>query len=92
MPEEALAFLLSNDMTKEQYCCMKRACAESNADMWPNYNLVREAKSACRPADIRLGGVSSEVPLQSLLNHTVARILTNVSFYPISECEEWKYF
>ena len=58
---------------------MKRACAESNADIWPNYNLVLEAKKACRPPDIKLEEKTAEVPLQSLLNHTVARILHKVS-------------
>ena len=81
-PEEALAFLLSNDLTKDQYCSMKRACAESNANIWPNYNLVLKAKKACRPPDIKLEEKTAEVPLQSLLNHTVARILHKVSVYP----------
>ena len=78
-PEEALSFLLTNNLTKEQYCAMKQACAESNADLWPNYNLVLGAKKECRPSDIWLQELSAEVPLQSLLNHTVARILENVS-------------
>ena len=78
-PEEALAFLLANNLTKEQYCAMKQACAESNADLWPNYNVILGAKKDCRPPDIRLQELSADVPLQSLLNHTVSRILQNVS-------------
>ena len=58
---------------------MKQACAESNCNIWPNYNIILEAKSLCRPNGILLEELSAEVPLQNLLNHTASRLLHNVS-------------
>ena len=84
-PVEALAYLLNNDLTKDQYYSLKQTCAESNANIWPNYNLVLEAKKACRPPDIKLEEKTAEVPLQSLLNHTVARILHKVSIFSLKK-------
>jgi hypothetical protein len=53
-PEDALGFLLQNNLSKEQYLNMKQACSDSGANIWPNYNKVLAAKSFCRPVGIIL--------------------------------------
>jgi len=75
-PEEALGFLLKNHLTKSQYLNLKTSSAESNADIWPNYNKVVEAKTLCRPGEISYQELSTLVTMQGLLNHTAKRILS----------------
>lgn len=43
-PEEALRFILDNNMSKNVYTNMRLESKLSGADIWPTYNLVREAK------------------------------------------------
>jgi hypothetical protein len=74
-PSEALAYLLSNDLTKDQYNSMKVYSRESFADIWPNYNKLLEAKYECRPEGIAVQELSACVPLQNLLDHTTKRII-----------------
>ena len=77
-PEDALAFLLRCKMTKDIYCEMRRASAESNANIWPSYAKVLESKKRCRPDGIIFEELSVYVPLQQLLDHTAKRILDQV--------------
>ena len=77
-PEDALAFLLRCKMTKDIYCEMRRASAESNANIWPSYAKVLEYKKKCRPDGMVFGEFSAYVPLQQLLDHTTKRILDKV--------------
>jgi hypothetical protein len=74
-PTQALAFLLCNNLSKEQYNQIKSACSESNANIWPNYNKLLQAKSDCRPENINIQSLCAKVPLQNLLDHTSKRIL-----------------
>ena len=74
-PLEALAFLLTNNLSKEQYTSIKATCTESNANIWPNYNKLLEAKRKCRPEGIVIEELCAQVPLQNLLCHTAKQIL-----------------
>ena len=74
-PEEALFFLLTNNLTKEQYTNMKQACRESGADIWPAYSYVQGAKSGLEPDLIFVEENQAVAPLQDLLNHTVKRLI-----------------
>ena len=76
-PEEALFFLLTNNLTKEQYCNMKQACKESGADIWPAYTYVQGAKPGLEPEEVNVTENEAVVPLQDLLNHTVKRIFVS---------------
>ena len=76
-PSQALAFLLCNNLSKEQYNQMKSACTTSNANIWPNYNKVLQAKKECRPEGINIQLLCAQVSLQNLLDHTAKRILLN---------------
>ena len=74
-PSQALAFLLCNNLSKEQYNQMKSSCTESNANIWPNYNKLLQEKSDCRPDGITIQSLCAQVPLQELMDHTSKRIL-----------------
>ncbi|XP_043864027.1 uncharacterized protein LOC122757015 [Drosophila mojavensis] len=74
-PSEALAFLIENGLTKEQYGNIKLICKQHGCDIFPSYLEVVKAKLKCRPNGISICEKKAEVPLQSLLNHTADRIL-----------------
>lgn len=76
-PEEALAFLLDNRLSKEVYVNMRLASKSSGADIWPIYNHVREVKAHCRPSkeDITISETEATVSLQSILRHTADRVV-----------------
>lgn len=76
-PTEALQFMLKNSMSKSSYMDMRLECKLSGADIWPTYNVVREAKLQCRPSkeDIVLSEKKADVSLQSLLEHTARRLI-----------------
>ena len=79
-PEQALFFLLTNGLSKQQYKSIKKSSKESGYDIWPNYDYVREAKNTLRPEGIAFqtdGAVV--VPVHALLEKTVSRTLLNNS-------------
>ncbi|CAL1688643.1 unnamed protein product [Lasius platythorax] len=48
-PEEGLAFILDNSLSKSVYTNIRLASKYSGADIWPPYNNVRDIKAQCRP-------------------------------------------
>ena len=73
--DEALAFMLDTRMTVPQYQQTRNGARTRNADIYPPYRSVLEAKLRCYPKNIKVDDFSAEVPLQDLLNHTAERIL-----------------
>ncbi|CAH0563057.1 unnamed protein product [Brassicogethes aeneus] len=73
--DEALAHMLDNDLTKQQYLNVRLTTKQRNADIFPPYDQVLEAKKRCYPESIEITETSCRVPLQSLLTHTINRIL-----------------
>lgn len=43
-PEEALAYLLDNNLSKQQYVNMRLECKAKKSDIWPRYGLIVDAK------------------------------------------------
>ena len=77
-PEEALFFILTNGLSKNQYKSLKKTSRESGFDIWPNYDYVRDAKINLRPEGISFQKDGSiTVPLQELLEKTLSRTLLN---------------
>ena len=74
--EEALGYLLDNNMSKRNYQNMRLLVKSRGADIFPSYNDVLAAKSKCRPNQqyITISDNSAEVSLQGLLDHTTERI------------------
>ena len=62
-------------MTKQSYQTHRLAAKGKNADIYPPYNKVREAKNKYYPNNISVTEDSAKVPLQSLLDHTALRII-----------------
>lgn len=75
-PDQALALFVDTKMTKTQYNRIKENGKEFNADIYPNYNKLLEAKKRCYPADIFTDEITAEVPLQGLVDHTIDRLAT----------------
>lgn len=73
--EEALVFLLENNLSKQQYVNMRLLNKARNCDIYPAYNKLIECKLHCRPEGITNCETSAEVPLQKLVDHTAKRIL-----------------
>lgn len=79
-PEKALALFLDNKFTKEQYIDIQQTAkahnAKHNANIYPTYNSLLEAKKRCYPKNITITEASGEVRLQSLVQHTIQRFAT----------------
>ena len=73
-PQEALAYMLTHNQTRQDYCDMKKACSAKGANIWPDYNQVLKAKTDCRPKGIEVEETEAKVAMQDLLNHTASRI------------------
>ena len=76
-PEEALALIVDLNLSKEQYLRLRTEAKSRDADMYPNYHRVRHVKASCMPPEgsIDISPTFAKVNLQSLLNHTVDRLL-----------------
>ncbi|EFN73411.1 hypothetical protein EAG_03300, partial [Camponotus floridanus] len=71
--EEALALYIDAKLTKNQYVLIRSQAKTQNADIYPSYNKLLEAKKKCYPKDIIITEVSAEIKLQALLDHTIQR-------------------
>lgn len=69
--EQALSLMMEAQLSRRQYNIIRNYAK----DIFPTYKNVRTAKKQCLPAGINVTDVESEVPLQSLLDHTVDRIM-----------------
>jgi len=71
---EALAFLIDNKLTKQQYLNIRLGAKKKNCDIYPPYSSILEAKKKCYPDDLHISESNCSVPMQSLVDHTVHRI------------------
>lgn len=69
-PDRALALLLSCNLTKKVYVTLRQTLGNL-----PSYQTIQAAKAAALPGDMEGTELKCEVNLQSLLDHTVSRIL-----------------
>lgn len=76
--EEALALIINCGFSVDQYKTLRIGAKERGADIYPNYHRILNAKTLCYPENIVITETSAQVQLQSLLDHTVSR-LVNVS-------------
>ena len=76
--EEALALMIDLDLTKAQYTDLQQSAKrDKGSKLYPPYNPVAKAKSACLPpaAAVTVEPNRAVTTLQALLDHTAARIL-----------------
>lgn len=78
--DEALALIIDAKLTKSQYTLLRLQAKQRNANIYPAYNKIIEAKSRYYPRknQILITEISAEVKLQSLLDHTVQRIFQSI--------------
>lgn len=73
--EKALALYVDNKFTKEQYLSIQQTSKAHNANIYPTYGNLLTAKTECYPSDIVITEISGEICLQSLLDHTIKRLV-----------------
>lgn len=73
--DEALALLLDLDLTKQQYEYFRKCITDKNLNLFPAYKYVLEAKTQCYPDNMEISDIGAKIKLQSLLDHTVTRLL-----------------
>lgn len=78
-PEEALALYLDGDLTKHTYKLIQAGAKTRNANMYPTYDALLNAKKKCYPNDVSIKEYSAHIPLQSMVNHIVKRIVESSS-------------
>lgn len=69
--EEALSLFLEGNFTTHQYQLVR----EANKKRFPSYKKIQEAKKLCYPNDLDITESCAEVKLQSLLDHSVGRLM-----------------
>ena len=70
-PHEALTMILDWGFTKEQYQKLRTNAIKRNADIYPPYDQVKDAKLDCQPQNIQCSPTECVVPMQDVLNHQV---------------------
>ena len=73
--EDALALKMQCDLSDGQYQLLRNASLKHNADIFPTLHSILTAKSACYPEDTEITETSARCSLQSMVDHTVSRIL-----------------
>ena len=73
--DEALAFIINTNLSKSSYQCIRNTSRKQNANIYPSYHEVRNAKEQCYPKNIQIQETIAEINLENLLNHTLDRIL-----------------
>ena len=76
-PEKALALVLDASLSKYQYEVLRKASQEIGCDIFPSYYKLLNTKKECYPSDVDVTESCASVNLQTLLNHTISRILKN---------------
>lgn len=77
-PLEALALFVNAKMTKFQYNLIRNEAKERQCKIYPSYDKLKKEKQSCYPPreTIQISDISAEVELQTLIDHTVTRIMT----------------
>lgn len=75
--DEAVSLIMEQKLSRSQYQGLRNLSVKKKCKLYPSYKLVLKAKRDCYPEknSISICETSAEVKLQSLLNHTINRIL-----------------
>lgn len=76
-PEEALALICDAHLSVAQYNKLREGAKSRNANLYPAYKKILEAKVGCYPEQqsISISETNMEIKLQALLDHTAERII-----------------
>lgn len=85
--EEALALMIDLKLSKYQYERLHSQAKQIHADIYPPYNKVFEVKKDCYPSSesVIVSKMSAKIGLQSLLDHTIGRLVKTCDSYSIEE-------
>jgi len=83
--DEALCCLIDKRLTKNQYIGLRLEAKQRNANIYPSYNSILQAKQRCYPDKCFVSESASNIPLQNLLDHTVQRIFQIPTIQIISQ-------
>ncbi|XP_049304258.1 uncharacterized protein LOC125776435 [Bactrocera dorsalis] len=91
--DEALAFLLEHNFSKEQYNAIRDGSKKRNSDIYPHYNKIAAAKLKCRPEGIEASETLAKVPLRNILQHTAEKIvdMQREVFQAVMEAEKTNF-
>lgn len=75
--DKALSLVIDLNLSQADYQKLRNSTREQQCTIFPPYKAIYQAKLRCYPrkSDITVTECSAEVKLQSLLNHTIQRIL-----------------
>lgn len=62
-------------LTERQYCYIRSQAKTNEVDMYPAYNINVATKRLCYPTGSVITKTKAEVPVQNILDHTMARLL-----------------
>lgn len=74
-PDEALAFFVNHDCTKEKYIQIRKHAKRHNVNLYPAYRYISAQKQVCYPDNMEISETRCTVPLQDALNQCVKRLL-----------------
>lgn len=75
--DEAVSLIVEGKLSKHQYLMLRKDAQKRNADIYPSYHKVLEAKGRCYPPkeEFIITETLAEIRLQALLDHTTNRLL-----------------
>lgn len=79
--DEALALLLDNGLTKQQYMNIRKSAKQRNVNLYPGYDNVLAEKKKCYPNGIHVTETFARIELQYLVDHTITRLFL-ISYLP----------
>ena len=76
--EEALALRTQTDLSDIQYQMLRNSSLSHNVKIYPSLNKLGEEMLKCYPEGVQFTEMSAKCSLQSMLNHTVTRIINMI--------------
>lgn len=74
--DEALSLIVEAKLTKHQYLLIRGMInKKTSCEIFPSYKKILTSKTKCYPKNEQVTETSAEIELQSLLDHTVTRIV-----------------
>ncbi|XP_037024136.1 uncharacterized protein LOC119066024 [Bradysia coprophila] len=85
---EALALMMDTQLSTHQYSIIQQQAKARNANIYPPYYKVLEAKKLCYPTkdSITVTDTGVNIDLQGLLDHTSARLMQSIQEPHNADC------
>lgn len=73
--DQALALIIDANLSTHQYRLIRQRTQHINKNMYPSYYKIKQAKQLCYPEEMSFTETLAEIKLQSLMDHTIKRLL-----------------